>query len=767
VKRLLRGSLTVLAACAAAVVSPALALAAAGPMVTRVADGSGPVSITSNGGVVALYSDSNLDPSNGGDRGGVFLYNTATGAFARQSTRLPDGTFATAFAPVIAAGGSELAVVSADPLAGESSGGGGIYVRDLPSGAFRLVAPGVFPYGRMAISRDGSVLAYVVSSGGSYQLFILSTRGGSPTLVDSSAINEAGSLSGDGRFLAFTKKVTGLYRVVVRDARTGAIQVASSDSAGNPGTGGHASISSDGRFVAFRSADTLVPDSGVLIDVYTKDRATGETTLASTTVKERLPVGTASPGGDYCCSPTSISSDGRFVAFTSAAPLTPAADGTTALFVKDRRTSAIVRVALGAAANLEEGDLALSGDGHTLVFKTRARGTSATSTGEIELARIPPGSSVCDQLGPPVGFGLSRDEERLLRLELAPTKTEAAAARSALATDARRHRRNRSVDARDLRELNSILRSLRPQATSAQADVPKLIDDAKCSLLKQARDSLVDSLEKTGHGSEAKLADKLLALRDVFEGTADATEKAELLKANVTELIERIGGTGAAKKYAGVITEIYGLVDAHLSGTLKEGARKSVEKQLIKLVKKAAKSYFGSEASDLVEHLLSLRDVIAGSPSDAQKFQVLKDSIAGLSLTLLGKNLLKTPQVRAAMLGFELGRAFGNRIAEDLNLISTLQLEKDCAAALAAKQKETGGGFGTVDYSEATQATVPKPLWHEGWHCVIEPDGFVPGYPGGVVQATRPANASLKDKILWRITTTGDALLYDPHFAHG
>jgi hypothetical protein len=737
------------------------ARAAGAPTVTRIADGSGPVSITSTGGTIALYSDSSLDLSSGAS-GGVFLYSTASGRFSSQSTMLSDGSFVTAYDPVIAAGGNVLAVVSGGPLADEPSGGGGIYVKDLPSGAFRALVPGVLPDGPMSISADGSMVAYTVSDGSLDKLYVVSTAGGTPTLVDTGASQDP-SLSGDGRLLAFTTRESGLSRVVVRDLRAGQVEVVSSDSAGNPGTGGHASISPDGRFVGFRSADELVPDAGPLINVYVKDRVTGETTLASTTVKERLPPGSASPGGDYCCTSVSLSSDGRFVAFASAAALTPDSAGSNALFVKDRRTSAIVRVALGSAANLEQGEFALSGDGHTLVFKKRAPGTGAGATGEIDLARLPLGNATCDHLGPPITLGLSPDEERLLRLRLAPTTAEVAAARTALSSDSRRHRRNGAINARELRQLSAIVRRLHPRAAADTTDTAKLIDDAKCALLKQAHDSVVDYLERSGHGGEATLADKLLALRDVFEGTASPDQKAQLLKANVTELIERIGGSGAAKKYAQVINEIYKLVDAHLSGTLKETLRKSLETQLVKLAKRAAKSYFGSEASDLVDHLLTLRDVIAGSPSDAKKLQALKDSIAGLSLTLLGKNLLKTPQVRAAMLGFELGRTFGNRIAEDLNLIANFQLERDCAVALSAKQSSPGA----VDYSQPTQATVPKPLWHEGWHCVIEPEGFVPGFPGGVVQATRPANASTKDKILWRITTAGEAVLYDPHFAQG
>ena len=156
-----------------------------------------------------------------------------------------------------------------------------------------------------------------------------------------------------------------------------------------------------------------------------------------------------------------------------------------------------------------------------------------------------------------------------------------------------------------------------------------------------------------------------------------------------------------------------------------------------------------------------MRDVLAGSPSDASKFQTLKDTIASLSVRLLATNILKTPQVRAAMFGFQLGRAFGERIAADLQLIASYFLARECAQALSPKQSTPG----SVNYAEATQATVPKGDFYEGWDCVIAPEGFVDSVSGGVVQATKPSNASIKDKILWRITTTGDGVLYDPSFS--
>ena len=498
------------------------------PTITPVAAGPGPVSITQSGSTVALYSPSPLDPSSAAT-GGVYLYDTSSGAFTSESTTLQDGTVVTGYDPVISASGNELAVVSGGPLGGESTGGGGIYVRSLSGGAFRALVPGVFPDGPMAISADGSELAYDVSSGGTEELYVVSTAGGAPRLVGSGPARDP-SLSGNGTLLAYTAYPTGSSQVDVRNLRTGATQVASSDSAGAPGTGGHAAISSDGRHVALRSADQLVPDAGTLIDVYEKDLTTNLTTTASTTVKERLPPGTASPGGDYCCSPVSISGDGRFVAFASGARLTPDSDGIPALFVKDTRTSAIVRVPLEGVsnpspANPDPGEFALSADGSTLVFVARAAGSSTGSAGEIELARIPPETATCDRLGPQQIFGLSPDERFAVDSQLEPAPATVAGAVAALEADARSHPRDRGVDARDLADVRAIVAIYRPRASQAGQDIAKLIDDAKCGLLKQGRDSLVAYLSKNGKGDEAQLAESLLDLRDVLEGTASDSQE--------------------------------------------------------------------------------------------------------------------------------------------------------------------------------------------------------------------------------------------------
>src|SRR5262245_26529164 len=74
---------------------------------------------------------------------------------------------------------------------------------------------------------------------------------------DSSATS---TISGDGRFVAFSSNATtlvpqGVGGVMVRDRQTGQTELVSLSSAGVPGDGGGAytDISVDGRFVAFTS----------------------------------------------------------------------------------------------------------------------------------------------------------------------------------------------------------------------------------------------------------------------------------------------------------------------------------------------------------------------------------------------------------------------------------------------------------------------------------------------------------------------------------
>jgi Tol biopolymer transport system component len=87
------------------------------------------------------------------------------------------------------------------------------------------------------------------------------------------------------------------------------VSVASDGTQGNSHSA-FPSISADGRYVAFSSlASNLVPgDTNGIGDVFVHDRVTGQTTRVSV-------ASDGTDGNDHSWCPTSISADGRYVAF--------------------------------------------------------------------------------------------------------------------------------------------------------------------------------------------------------------------------------------------------------------------------------------------------------------------------------------------------------------------------------------------------------------------------------------------------------------------
>lgn len=93
------------------------------------------------------------------------------------------------------------------------------------------------------------------------------------------------------------------------------VSVSSSGAQVSTDSSGGASVSADGRYVAFCTASALVSDdtNGVK-DVYLRDRQTGTTTRVSVMSNGKQP----SDGGGFSYTP-SISADGRYIAFHSSA----------------------------------------------------------------------------------------------------------------------------------------------------------------------------------------------------------------------------------------------------------------------------------------------------------------------------------------------------------------------------------------------------------------------------------------------------------------
>lgn len=202
--------------------------------------------------------------------------------------------------------------------------------------------------------------------------------------VQGDNVSTQASISGDGRYVAFISWATNLMsvgeinnagNVFVRDRLTGKTELVSVNSVGEPADGYSQSpvMSADGRFVAFYSvAGNLVPGddaNGRWPDVFVHDRLSGETELVSVS-------STGARGNDFSYAPA-ISADGRFVAFSSRSTnFIPGGDANGTMgdvFVRDRMTGTTEVVSVdssGTQGNLGSGSIALSADGRYVTFSS-------------------------------------------------------------------------------------------------------------------------------------------------------------------------------------------------------------------------------------------------------------------------------------------------------------------------------------------------------------------------------------------------------------
>ncbi|MBZ0318925.1 MAG: fibronectin type III domain-containing protein [Anaerolineae bacterium] len=128
-------------------------------------------------------------------------------------------------------------------------------------------------------------------------------------------------------------------------------------------------ISNDGRYVVFETlASNLVAnDTNNTSDVFVRDRVTCTTTRASVASD-----GTQANSGSFLGAP-SISGDGRYVVFTSAASnLVPNdTNGVDDVFLRDRQTNSTTRVSLSSTGQQlinASDDAMISGNGRYVVF---------------------------------------------------------------------------------------------------------------------------------------------------------------------------------------------------------------------------------------------------------------------------------------------------------------------------------------------------------------------------------------------------------------
>ena len=192
-------------------------------------------------------------------------------------------------------------------------------------------------------------------------------------------------ISGDGRFVAFTSRATNLVArdrnrlgdLFVRDLQNGTTQLVSVSTDGQQ-TDGEAqnapSLSDDGRYIVWSTmAKNLVPgDTNNANDVFLRDQA------AATT--QRVSVSAAGAQGDAGSGIPSISADGRYVAFSSAASnlgpgrssSNPALGG---VVIKDLQTGVVEVVSVstdGVVGNNSSMAPDVSADGQRVAFLSAA-----------------------------------------------------------------------------------------------------------------------------------------------------------------------------------------------------------------------------------------------------------------------------------------------------------------------------------------------------------------------------------------------------------
>ncbi len=211
--------------------------------------------------------------------------------------------------------------------------------------------------------------------------------------AQANAFSSEPAISGDGRYVAFRSRASNLVSgdtnrrddIFLRDRVAGTtirVSVSSANRQGN-GNSRYPAISENGRFVSYAtSAYNLVPgDTNWFPDVMVRDLVGRTTTRVSVSTNERQGNGTAWW--------SSVSGDGRYVAFqTAASNLTPVDSNasTPDILIRDRRAGTTWRANVSAAGQQANGNCsepALSANGRCLTFMSEATNLVSGDTNQV------------------------------------------------------------------------------------------------------------------------------------------------------------------------------------------------------------------------------------------------------------------------------------------------------------------------------------------------------------------------------------------------
>jgi PKD repeat protein len=316
--------------------------------------------ISADGRYVAFVSvATNLVSGDGNGVADVFVHDRQTGNTTRASVATGGGEVnGASTSPSISAGGRYVAFasVASDLVSGDTNGVADVFVRDRINGHTE----------RVSVTSDGAQ-----SSG------------------DIGGV----AISGDGRYVAFCSTASdlvdgdtnGVSDIFLHDRQAGEttrISVASNEAQAD-GASTSPSISETGRFVAFASeATNLVDgDTNAVTDVFVRDTTSGTT--------ERVSLTSTGAQVTVACVDPSLSSDGRYVCFSSAMNGLVAGDisGWVDVFVHDRQMTRTERVSIapnGASGDADSGRSSISTRGRYVAFESSATNLVAGDTNLVQ-----------------------------------------------------------------------------------------------------------------------------------------------------------------------------------------------------------------------------------------------------------------------------------------------------------------------------------------------------------------------------------------------
>ncbi|MGE9746333.1 hypothetical protein [Bdellovibrio bacteriovorus] len=315
-------------------------------------DYSGIASISADGRFVAMesYASNFIDGGNN-FAGGIFVWDAQDSKVSYTSFQDFGGEGDSySLRPILSDDGRYVCFESyaSNFVPGDTNGGSDIFVHDRKSGGTKRVS---------------------VSSAGAQ--------------ADGEAFVCA--MSGDGRYVAFASyadnlvpgDTNGSEDIFVHDLKTQTTTRVSVDSLGaQPNSYSYSpSMSKDGRYIAFDSAasNLVAGDTNGVSDVFVHDQQTGET--------KRVSVSSAGAQASGHSFRPSISADGRYIAYSSAATDLVAGDTNMQMdvFVYDQQTASTTRVSLsslGAQGNLDSDRTVISGNGRYVAFESAATNLS-------------------------------------------------------------------------------------------------------------------------------------------------------------------------------------------------------------------------------------------------------------------------------------------------------------------------------------------------------------------------------------------------------